>query len=522
VGSTVGGFASDHPVAVACGSYLAAAAMLIPHYQHKLYPDTTSYISIALKYLNGDFAHAINGYWAPLLPWLMVPLLRLHLDPLVAMKIVSVGAGLAVIAAAAKLFELLPIESSLRHQLIAATTVIVLYCALSMGTPDVLLMASLTAYFAVILHDSYRARSSRGAVCGLLGGVAYLAKHYALPFFVLHFTLVNLWYCRHRESRRTVLTNLCSGLAVCALLALPWATAMSLKYGMPTTGTVGGRAWAYVGPDSRGIGFHGLVAPPNPTAWSAWEDPSYDPVKSWSPLASRANVLHLFRLVASNARDAAGPLLQFSPILLIVAAGCVVWRVRPPDASTFVLVVLSTALFTGGYVVVHVEERLLWPIWPMLLLITGALLSALSSATSLRLPLRRVVISGAIATCVAWPAAMLVSGYNEDTELVDMARVLKSDFGVGGNIAAHDAYKDALYLAYYMDARFFGTTDRRLPVDEIERSIQQHRIDYYLVFSRVRGSTDRAAAFLSKYPEITRGAVPGVLVYAMKTGRGGD
>jgi hypothetical protein len=37
--------------------------------------DATLYLSIAQKYVNGDFVNAINGYWGPLLSWLMVPFL---------------------------------------------------------------------------------------------------------------------------------------------------------------------------------------------------------------------------------------------------------------------------------------------------------------------------------------------------------------------------------------------------------------------------------------------------------------
>ncbi len=50
-------------------------ALLIPYFQYELNPDGISYFSIAEKYQSGNFKDAVNGMWAPLLPWTLVPFL---------------------------------------------------------------------------------------------------------------------------------------------------------------------------------------------------------------------------------------------------------------------------------------------------------------------------------------------------------------------------------------------------------------------------------------------------------------
>lgn len=39
--------------------------------------DSTLYLDIAEKYLRGEFDDAVNGYWGPLLSWLLIPFLYL-------------------------------------------------------------------------------------------------------------------------------------------------------------------------------------------------------------------------------------------------------------------------------------------------------------------------------------------------------------------------------------------------------------------------------------------------------------
>lgn len=62
--------------------YLILGLFLLNFYQYILNSDGISYISIAQKYMIGDFNNAINGYWGPLFSWLMIPFLYFSLNPL--------------------------------------------------------------------------------------------------------------------------------------------------------------------------------------------------------------------------------------------------------------------------------------------------------------------------------------------------------------------------------------------------------------------------------------------------------
>lgn len=43
-----------------------------PYMRYYVDSDALSYLNIVQQYLNGDFAHAINGFWSPMGCWLTV------------------------------------------------------------------------------------------------------------------------------------------------------------------------------------------------------------------------------------------------------------------------------------------------------------------------------------------------------------------------------------------------------------------------------------------------------------------
>src|SRR5437868_3970442 len=52
--------------------YAVTAWIVFPYLRYYVNnPDTISYLTIAGKYATGDFAMAVNGYWSPLISWML-------------------------------------------------------------------------------------------------------------------------------------------------------------------------------------------------------------------------------------------------------------------------------------------------------------------------------------------------------------------------------------------------------------------------------------------------------------------
>jgi hypothetical protein len=509
-------FVVRHCVSLTAGLYGVIALTLFQHYQYKLYPDTISYISIAHKYLNGDVANAVNGYWAPLLSWAMLPFLSIGFDSLESIKLVSILAGVATIVSASRLFTCFGVAAEIRRLMLLTLIFPVLYFSMSMATPDLLVAALLTAYFALIFRDDYANSKMRGVWCGLLGGLAYLAKHYALPFFIIHFTVLNVWHYKRNQSSRTVLLNACTGLLTCVLLALPWAGALSAKYGMATIGTSGARTYAYAGPHSRGdtLGPQGLVAPPNPTATSAWEDPSYDMLERWSPFESREHLVHQLSMLTRNVREVLTYVLIFSPLSMVILIAYVALGVRNSDLGKWAVPLFTMALYTAGYVGIWVEERYFWPLCLFLMMMAGVWLTSMTGAGRLGKSARYALAGVCLGSFTVLPVLNLARDFDSGKELHDLGVDLRDRYGVSGNIASHNQYRTPLYLSYYIGGHFFGTSDRKLSETRTEELILNNNIDFYFVWAADRHN--HVPGFLSKYREITGGDMRGLLVYKIK------
>src|SRR4030042_2043843 len=132
---------------------------------------------------------------------------------------------------------------AIRITILFAVIPVVLNFAFSDITPDLIITAILLFYFAAIFSDIYPKNVNGGILCGILGGLAYLTKSFAFPFFIFHFFVMNIiHYFRNTEksAKRKVLLNLLVGYAAFSIISGVWIGLISHKYNRLTFGTAGG------------------------------------------------------------------------------------------------------------------------------------------------------------------------------------------------------------------------------------------------------------------------------------------
>ena len=216
--------------------------------------DGISYISIAENYFAGRFDEAVNAYWSPLISWSMLPFMAAGADSLFAMALASATWASLGIAAGTFL-----VWRWTRHSVVATATIGVVLSVFAVGnltstTPD-LILASWTAIFALVLVEanerlgagSRRGQILFGAVLGVTCAVGYFAKAFALPLFAvvgIAWIVVRLLATRaahpRGQRRAPIVRQLWMPLAALAALVLiagPFVTALSVKYGGPTLGS---------------------------------------------------------------------------------------------------------------------------------------------------------------------------------------------------------------------------------------------------------------------------------------------
>jgi hypothetical protein len=265
-------------------AYLAAAAPLAYYSRDAINPDGIAYVQAARHYAAGQGGLAVNGWFSPLLSWLLVPSVWMGVEPFLAERALGVLYGLLFAAGAVRLTKTMGGERYAGWAfgaalLLAGRTVFVEV------TPDFLLAAGLTWYFALSAEMVLGSPTVRKAVLvGLVGGACYYAKAYALPVVLAHLaiTLVVRWWAGRKQrglARAAVPPAIAMGVAI--LICAPWIVAISAQFGRFTTNTsasLSARSWlsAKSGvPRASRTGYpHIQLQQPRAGRITVWENPA--------------------------------------------------------------------------------------------------------------------------------------------------------------------------------------------------------------------------------------------------------
>ena len=218
--------------------------------------DAISYISIARYYAEGDFNYAVNGYWSPMISWLLVPFIKLGFDPRAAFATINLLSSLVVIFTGFKLLGKITSRIMPKVVFILAISVF-LGSIIPSFHPDVLLTAWLVSFvfaqtyiYAKLVNPvSIRQKVVLGFCLAAVGAVGYFIKLFALPIFLASLMVapVIIYYATENSKKYRKFLNfyvrqlpfvLLSVVFFVGLLA-PWTVALYIKYDQFTLGSSG-------------------------------------------------------------------------------------------------------------------------------------------------------------------------------------------------------------------------------------------------------------------------------------------
>jgi len=192
--------------------------------------DTFSYISIAIKYSEGNFASAINSTWSPLISVILSLLLHTHADVFLLFKLLQVLLGLSALLLSLRLIQLIRIEPA--FGLILSLVLVPSFWAFSLLDLSAdLLFLNLLLLIHVMLLKFNGINRKYAMLIGILGGMLYLAKAYGIFFFPLLCLFgYALIYIQDKDKRKAILKNVAVSMTAYILISAAWITAMSQKY----------------------------------------------------------------------------------------------------------------------------------------------------------------------------------------------------------------------------------------------------------------------------------------------------
>jgi hypothetical protein len=321
---------------------------------------------------------------------------------------------------------------------------------------------------------------------GVVAGLAYLAKAFVLPLFLVHFALVIGWQLHRRAGeRRAWLARYGVASTSFALVSAPWIAALSLKYGHVTYSTAPQYNWRIMGPAHNGLHptyAQGLLDPSGPHSITAWQDPTLLKLQDWSLFESPG---HFARLLMENSISIVGVLERATVLagaialvaLLIALGGRVSWGAA--ERRPLVLLSALGVLLIAGYVVTKVQPQYMWLPVLLLLLLGAAAVSRIYETTFFT---RKVtlILAGIMLTSFALPAVRNLYGERNagHATWVTAQELRRAPEPIDGHSAASNtSFRETLYLSYYRNARYYGLVPSA--PDEARRQLRAKKIEYF-------------------------------------------
>jgi hypothetical protein len=200
-----------------------------------------------------------------------------------------------------------------------------------------------------------------------------------------------------------------------------------------TFGTAGKAAYRVkAAPDAPGSGvlWLGFLEPSNPTAISAWEDPSYLEIPPYEHMDSWSFFKNQLRVTSRIIGKMANIFMDFSPLSIAIGIAYVLFWLQGFKIAKMPAEVLyptaTIALFAGGYSLVTVNARYLWLICIMLMLMGGYALARLFQ-NNFFTKTRRTALLIIFFLSFAVPASLSLKDYaNRGKSIYSLGKALKS------------------------------------------------------------------------------------------------
>lgn len=485
---------------LALATYMILGIILLPHYQYVINADGFSYVTIAQKYAHGDFSNAINGYWGPLISWLLSGLLFFNQSPeyaVQAFKVLSLVIGLFALMGIHLLSLRFQIDEKIRISILFASIPMILSVSLLRTTPDLLLLCFLLFYLYIIFDYRYSDNLLHIMLCGVLGGLAYFTKSFAFIFFPVHFISMNLFnYFKIRKNKIKLFKTLFIGLATFFIISSVWVGIISDKYGYLTFGTASEYNHDLLGPKqlNHPMIYQGLFKPPNKTALSAWEDLSYQKMESWNPLTSWEFFKFQLRIILNNFALFLLTITFFSLLSIPIMLFCIYYLIKSSNNLKYNLIIIysliTILIYSIGYFSFILEFRYILIDYILLFLLGGHLLTIHDKKKALAIIL--------ILSFIMTPIFYLSEGFNQNKDLYDLSQTLKKD-NMQGNIASTGGcigFEESHFISFYLNSQYYGRT-KGSNIEEIKKELKENDINYYILWY-YQGVNDTQLPFKEK------------------------
>ncbi len=467
---------TDNRLILSLSLYLLFFIFCLPFYRYILDVDGIGYIGAAKQYLAGNFKLAVNGYWSPLHSWIIVPFMKAGILPEDAFRYSNALIGVGSIYVLHRLLNKVELTASVKTGILLTAVVILLHYTFYELAADMLLVFLLLILFNLVLSGDFYTNSYYNALAGLTGALAYFAKSYAFPFFILYFVLLHLLF---NNSKSKKVYHIFWGLAVFFLISLPWIYLLHWKYGgwMIAYGKNNYGNW---GTEFRVLSGQLLVGPPYNGSPSIWEDPWKVYTLSFKHAETSSIVLHQARIIFFNIQQwlkSMHDLTFFSSSILFITF---IYYLK--EKNRFWLFVLITVFtLSAGYLLLHIETRFIWSLAFLFLIAGSQLLSKLMKEAKIHAWQKAAVWLIFFGSFLAEPVNHLKDHFNANRDLYNTVNTIKKE-SIHGSFTANTKQDICMVIAYLSNNPYYTVVKPTFTTDEMISELYEKKIRYYFFY----------------------------------------
>jgi hypothetical protein len=351
-------------------SYAVFALIFGYAYRFAMNPDGIPLLRFAGYIAEGKVQQAVASGWSPLLPWLIAPLLAVGFNGLTAARITIGLCGAGMLLCSWLLSSRFALSRDVGFIVLLILSILISFWTIQFIASDVL-VATLTLFYIYLVTDSTILNNKKVSfLCGLIGGFSYLAHHYALPFFMVHFPamlFLKAYIERDKDIflMRKVLISWILGICGFIIVAFVWVGAVSAKYGNLTISSKAPIAHAAMGPgdlSSRFPHFYGgLNKPENEYSIHIFEDPSGLKFETWSPFESMESFIYQLNLIKDNIFYILDHFVTLSPfftrslmigVIAIMLIACFLVPLNSGNRYLYSWVITTFAIYCSGFILI--------------------------------------------------------------------------------------------------------------------------------------------------------------------------
>jgi hypothetical protein len=462
---------------------------LYPYYQYYVDPDATAYLTIIKRYIAGDYDKAVNGYWSPWSCWLVAGWVKASSWSLMASAVaVNTIGAVAFLWIGHSFFRYFDVKAGLVWLCELTLVVFLSYAVYGQLFDDLWECFFLLAVLRLMLRKDFVRNRWMWVLTGVLGALAYFAKAYAFPFFILNMIVCSRFVTADRKHAVTICAVSIVVMLVCCF---PWVYALHDKYGEWMTGTAGklNLSWYTVGHPYWKEGITHLVPPVYGDSPYYWEDPymvNGATPNAFSSLAMLKMQLvripfNLFKLMRSMSELSVVFAVIFGAMLAVVLSK----KVRSYFPEKMSLVAVSFVIFPLGYMLINFEARYLWYMLPTGMVMGALLLDKVLTHFTDSKWLRPKLYGLFVLSFIWFPVLELKKMYKvgADDAMLAQRMIKEVQRGSFTVLARSGAQVQGIErVAYFSGSQFYAIPNIDISHEALLKEMAKYHVKYYIQF----------------------------------------